>query len=78
MSEIMKKFAEEDISLYITYLMGILTMLAHFYLINKGKRPFNLVINPAGIKEPASTAELNGEQVKFVKETAIMVNEKSK
>jgi len=58
--------------------MGILTMLAHFHLINKGKHPFNLAINPTGIKELASAAELNEEQVKFVKETAIMVNERSK
>ncbi|KAG4440056.1 hypothetical protein IFR05_004449 [Cadophora sp. M221] len=40
-----------------------------------GNRTFNLAMNPADIKELASTAELNGEQVKFVKETAIMVNE---
>jgi len=56
--------------------MGILTMLAHFHLINKGKRPFNLAMDPAGVKELA-TAELNDEQVKFVKETAIMVKERS-
>jgi hypothetical protein len=58
--------------------MGILTMLAHFHLINKGKRPFNLAMDSAGIKELASAAELNEEQVNFVKQTAVMVNERCK
>ncbi len=57
--------------------MGILTMLAHFHFVNKGKHPFNLATDPAGVKELASTAELNDEQIKFGKETAIMVKERS-
>ena len=56
--------------------MGALTMLAHFHYANKGKQPFSLALDPAGLREVAEAAELNAEQVQFVREIAIIVKEK--
>jgi len=59
--------------------MGALTMLAHFhYCCNKGTQPFAKALDPSGLQELAEAAELNAEQVQFVRDTAIWVKERGR
>lgn len=51
-------------------------MLAHFHYANKGKQPFTLALDPAGLREVAEAAELNAEQAQFVRKIAFIVKEK--
>ena len=53
--------------------MGALTILAHFHYANKGKQPFTLALDATGLQKVAEGAELNPEQVHFVRESAYMV-----
>jgi len=52
---------------------GVLTMLAYFHWTNKGKLPFKHAEDPAMLEELATVAELNEEQVQFVKSTSLWV-----
>ena len=56
--------------------MGALTMLAYFHYVSKGKHPFTMALDEAGLQEVARSADLNPEQTQFVKDTAINVKEK--
>jgi len=54
-------------------------MLAHFhYCCNKGTQPFAKALDPSGLQELAEAAELNAEQVQFVRDTAIWVKERGR
>lgn len=53
---------------------GARTLLAYFHYLNKGARPFTLDWTSA---ETVAMAELNAEQVRFVKETAELIRENS-
>ncbi|KXX74792.1 hypothetical protein MMYC01_207707 [Madurella mycetomatis] len=55
--------------------MGVNVMLAHFHYLNKGVLPFQLTYDAAGIRELSKAAELDPEQVTFIKLTSHLLNE---
>jgi hypothetical protein len=54
---------------------GVNMMLAHFHYLNKGVQPFRLTYDPAGIRELSKAADLDVDQVEFVKHTSALLRE---
>lgn len=54
---------------------GVNVMLAHFHYLNKGVLPFRLTYDAAGIRELSKAAELDPEQVTFIKRTSRLLDE---
>lgn len=55
-----------------------MTMLAYYHFNNKGRLPFDLAGDPAKSAELAAEAELNEDQMMFVKKTAKWIRQKRK
>ncbi|KAI1138635.1 hypothetical protein F5Y05DRAFT_45398 [Hypoxylon sp. FL0543] len=51
------------------------TMLAHFNYINTGFRPFQLALEPSGQQELMQGGQLNEDEVKFVRNTALWIKD---
>ena len=56
--------------------MGASTILAHFHYVNKGKHPFILALDPSNLPDLAKFGSLNQDQVEFVRETALLVQDR--
>ncbi|KAL4787661.1 hypothetical protein BJX76DRAFT_345352 [Aspergillus varians] len=54
---------------------GMRTMLAHFHYLNKGVLPFHLTYDEKSLRNLAAAADLDSEELEFVKQTSILVND---
>ncbi|KAL3471565.1 hypothetical protein BJX99DRAFT_266617 [Aspergillus californicus] len=54
---------------------GMRTMLAHFHYLNKGVLPFHLTYDEKSLRNLAAAAELDRDELDFVKRTSELVNE---
>jgi hypothetical protein len=50
-------------------------MLAHFHYLNKGVHPFKLTYNAEGLRELSKAADLDADQVGFVRLTSSLIND---
>jgi len=55
--------------------MGVNVMLAHFHYLNKGVLPFHLSYDEAGLRQLAKAADLDPDQVDFVKTTSVLLRD---
>ncbi|KAL4953331.1 hypothetical protein BDW69DRAFT_194945 [Aspergillus filifer] len=53
---------------------GMQTMLAHFHYLNKGVLPFHLTYDDKSLRSLAAAADLDSEELEFVKRTSEFVN----
>ncbi|KAK4033686.1 hypothetical protein C8A01DRAFT_49768 [Parachaetomium inaequale] len=58
--------------------IGVNVMLAHFHYLNKGVLPFQLTYNAAGLRTLSKAADLDSEQVEFLKLTSRLLREPSR
>ncbi|KAL5336518.1 hypothetical protein BJX70DRAFT_280610 [Aspergillus crustosus] len=57
---------------------GMRTMLAHFHYLNKGVFPFHLTYDDKALRSLATAAELDREELDFVKKTSELVNDRAR
>ena len=50
------------------------TALAHFHYLNKGVLPFHLTYDEKSLRSLATAADLDSEELEFVKETSQHIN----
>ncbi|KAL4811469.1 hypothetical protein BDV18DRAFT_156056 [Aspergillus unguis] len=53
---------------------GMATMLAHFHYLNKGVLPFHLTYDEKSLRDLATAAKLDSDDLEFVKMTSKLVN----
>lgn len=54
---------------------GMRTMLAHFHYLNKGVLPFHLTYDEKALRNLALAADLDSDELEFVKKTSELVND---
>ena len=56
--------------------MGALIMIAHFHYTNKGQQPFTMALDPSGLQEVVEATNMDAEHIRFIKESAFMIQER--
>ena len=56
--------------------MGAKILLTHFHYVNKGRHPFSMVLQEKGLQEVVRDANLDTDQIQFIRNTAVKVAEK--
>ncbi|KAL2821114.1 hypothetical protein BJX63DRAFT_418148 [Aspergillus granulosus] len=57
---------------------GMRTMLAHFHYLNKGVLPFHMTYDEESLRNLGAMADLNSEELNFVKQTSVFVNDRAR
>ncbi|KAL4933686.1 uncharacterized protein BDV17DRAFT_65363 [Aspergillus undulatus] len=80
--ETAREFNLQDVYANLTGIQGMQAgmqnMLAHFHYLNKGVLPFHLTYDEKSLRYLAAAADLDSEELEFVKQTSEFVNSTSR